>query len=88
MSISVCPLTIETYQYQIGVGHHEEKIDNNKTLYNRTIKLYGTNTNNEDEIKEIIELFFDSDYSKFEDKINNLDFFDEIEDVYFNLNSE
>lgn len=84
LSISVCPNTINTYQYMIGLGTHDIIIKENDTIVKRTVKLYGTKDNNINIPKKLIKHFYNGNYEKIKKEIDSMDYFDEIEDVYKN----
>lgn len=79
--ISVCPNTESTFQYLLCYGKHSESNDSN---ISRKVKLYGTGSEDQEVVIEFIKLYFQNDLTEFENELNKIDFFDEIEDVYLN----
>ena len=83
LSISVCPNTFDSYQFFIGYGTH--KTDESQNQIYRTVKLYGTATDQKEDVKDFIRLFFTGNLTKLESRLEKLDFFEELEDVYQNI---
>ena len=83
--ISVCPNTFDSFQYALCYGKHS--ILNDSTIY-RTVKLYGTGSDNPDVVIDFINLYFSDDVIQFENELTKIDFFEEIEDVYFNIKAK
>lgn len=85
-TISVCPNTQESFQYYVGFGNHN--LNNETGKVTRVIKIYGTSSTNQERIKELIKLFFEKDYKKLQEKLDNLDFFEELDDAYENIETK
>lgn len=86
LSVSVCPMTHNSFQFYVGLGVHNENSDNGRVT--RTVRLYGTATDKPDRTIALIKLFFDRDFDKLNRHLERLDFFDEIEDMYQNIEKE
>ncbi|WP_220473642.1 hypothetical protein [Flagellimonas taeanensis] len=82
LSVSIAPNTDDTYQFIIGLGTHLET--DNPNIPNRKVKLYMTESDNEEVPKKIIELFFKRDFAKINTELDQLYLMDEVEDVYIN----
>lgn len=80
LSVSVCPNTHESFQFYIGLGTHNE--NPNTGQIKRTVRLYGTGTDKPDKVIALIKLFFDRDYDEIERLLKDLDFFEELDDLY------
>lgn len=85
-SISVCPNTFESFQFYVGLGKQIENPENGNIK--RTIRLYGTATDEPEKALSLLRLFFAQDFDKLEEQLAALDFFEEIEDVYHNIEKE
>jgi hypothetical protein len=86
LSISVCYNTPENFQFCAGLGTHNKNLKNGKVT--RTVQLYGTATDNPDKVLELVKLFFNRDFDKLDKQIKTLDFLEEIEDLYQNIEKE
>ncbi|RIV44167.1 hypothetical protein D2V05_11815 [Flagellimonas pelagia] len=82
LSVSIAPNTDDTYQFIIGLGTHLET--DNPNIPNRKVKLYMTESDNEEVPKKFIELFFKRDFAKINTELDQLYLMDEVEDVYIN----
>jgi len=83
--ISVCPNTPETFQFYLCYGKHSEP---NDSTINRIVKMYGTGSSLQGKVIDFINLYFQNDLTRFENELDKIDFFDEIEDVYWNIESK
>ncbi|RYM33391.1 hypothetical protein ERX46_10650 [Brumimicrobium glaciale] len=83
LGISTGINTNENFQFIIGLGTHMEESPSNKPY--RKIKLYYSETENEEIPKNIIELFFKKEYSKINIELSKYSM-EEIEDLYLNIN--
>ncbi len=88
LSVSVCPNTHDSYQFYFGLGNHIETIIEDSIVINRTIKLYGSLTNNPKDVEFIFHLFFERKYEDLNIELNRMDFWEEIEDKYLNIENE
>ncbi|MCG2432169.1 hypothetical protein [Aequorivita xiaoshiensis] len=82
LSISMAPNTDDTFQFSIGLGNHKENASGE--IPTRTVKLYGTESENKELPKKLIQLIFDRNYEQIENELNKLFLLDEIEDLYIN----
>ncbi|WBU90857.1 hypothetical protein [Cellulophaga omnivescoria] len=82
LSISTAPNTEDSFQFVVGFGTHFERDDPNNPY--RKIKLYMTETENEQIPKELIGLFLKKDFDGVKSKLKNFYLMDEIEDLYRN----
>lgn len=82
LSISLAPNDEDSFQFSIGLGNHKENANGGNPT--RTVKLYGTESENDELPKKLIRLIFDRDYEQINSELNELFLFDEIEDVYIN----
>ena len=76
LGITVMPNTMETFQYFLDYGTHTEL--NDSTTF-RKVKLYGTGSDDQKRAIEFINLYFQSDLTQFENELEKIDFFDDIE---------
>ncbi|MEH6537836.1 MAG: hypothetical protein V7719_15650 [Psychroserpens sp.] len=82
LSISLAPNADDSFQFTIGLGNHKENGSGQNPI--RTVKLYGTESENKELPKKIIRLIFDNNYEQIDFELNKLFLIDEIEDVYIN----
>ena len=83
LSIMTAPNTDDTFQFIIGLGTHTET--NDPTKPNRKIKLYMTETENNEIPKKYINLFFKRDFNQIKMELNKTTLMEEIEDLYINI---
>jgi len=82
LTISVCPNSLSTYQFEIGIGTHNEEIKNNEIKVKRKIKIYATGSNDPKIPRKIIELFFEREYDKIEGELDKMFLMEETDDLY------
>ncbi|MET1259889.1 hypothetical protein ABV409_11115 [Flagellimonas sp. DF-77] len=84
LSISVAPDNHNPmlFQFIIGLGTHSET--NNLKEPSRKVKIYLTESQNEEIPKKLIAQFFERDFNKINIELSKLYLLDEIEDVYIN----
>jgi len=82
LSVSIAPNTEDSFQYIIGLGTHLETGDPNYP--NRKVKLYMTESENEEIPKKFFNLFFNRDFEGINSELERFYLMDEIEDVYEN----
>lgn len=83
LSVSVCPNTHESFQFYIGLGTQSE--NTNTDQVKRIVRLYGTGSDNPDKVIALIKLFFERDFDGIDRLLKDLDFFEELEDLYQNI---
>ncbi len=82
LSISQAPNTDDSFQFVIGLGKHRE--NSNPQNPTRTVKLYGTESENKELPRKFIQLIFARNYEQIDEEVKKLYLFDEIEDLYVN----
>lgn len=80
LSISIGPYNNESFQYIVGFGYHQNRIEQ----VSRIIKLYGSQTTDKEEIINLIKLFFCNDIDNLSSELETHDFLIELNDVYQN----
>lgn len=83
LSVSVCPNTHESFQFYIGLGTQSE--NTNTGQVKRIVRLYGMGSDNPDKVTSLLKLFFERDFDGICRLLKDLDFFEELEDLYQNI---
>lgn len=83
LSISTSPNTEDTFQFIIGLGTHQESNHSNEPK--RKVKLYMTESENNEVPKKFIALFFKRDFNQIQKELDKLALMEEIEDKYINI---
>lgn len=78
LSISIGPSKETDFQYIVGFGYHQKRIDQ----ISRIIKIYGSQATDQEKIVELIEFFFCNDIDHLARELEKLDFLIEMDDVY------
>jgi hypothetical protein len=84
LTIMTAPNTDDTFQFIIGFGIHTETSASTKP--NRKVKLYMTESENNEIPKKYIDLFFKRDFNLIKEELNKITLMEEIEDLYININ--
>ncbi|HKK64140.1 MAG TPA: hypothetical protein VJ951_16360, partial [Bacteroidales bacterium] len=79
-SITTGPYKDASYQYIVGLGYHQNRIDQ----VSRIVKLYGTQTTDQSKITRLIKNFFCNDIIHLTKQLEQLDFLIELNDTYHN----
>lgn len=76
--ISTIPCEESSFQYVIGIGYHLNRIEQ----VSRSINLYGSRTTNQEEIVNLIDLFFCEDVDNLMKSLEKYDFLATLDDIY------
>lgn len=76
--ISTAPCEGSSFQYIVGIGYHQTRIEQ----VSRSINLYGSRTTNQEEIVNLIELFFCEDVDNLMKSLEKYDFLATLDDIY------
>lgn len=79
--ISTVPYEESSFQYVVGIGYHLTRIEQ----ASRSINLYATRTTNQEEIVNLIELFFCEDVENLMKSLEKYDFLATLDDIYDNF---
>ncbi|WP_321514930.1 hypothetical protein [Marinifilum fragile] len=85
MSVTVCPDSLNQFQFCIGAGVHNEVWQEDSLIVKRECVIYKTGTSDSKLPIKMIELFYNRNYYEYTEQLNKMTILFSCEDFYNNL---